>query len=207
VQALTIIDSRDPPRRSWPDQNDRSDPLRLKALFLAVIFVCGARDAVAQTRSPSVGVVPGSRVRVKTPSLVAPLIANFLEQRGDTLVFIEDGRGRGVWSFDIDQIERLEMTAGQAGKNKAPITKGALIGGGIGLAAGILFASVATPSDESREYSPALSGALGAGVGAGIGALVGSRVKSEHWVNVPLPGRQFSLRMNGNFLGIGFQLR
>lgn len=181
--------------------------MRLKALFLSVILLCGARDAIAQTRSPTVGVVPGSRVRVKTPTLVAPLIANFLEQRGDTLVFIEDGRGRGVWSFDIDQIERLEMTAGQAGRNKAPIAKGAAIGAGAGLVAGIVFASVAKPSDDSKEYSPVLSGGLGAVVGGGIGALVGSRVKAEHWINIPLPRRQFSLRMSRNSVGITIPVR
>jgi hypothetical protein len=43
--------------------------------------------------------------------MVVPLIANFLEQRGDTLVFIEDERGRGVWSFGLSQIERLETSA------------------------------------------------------------------------------------------------
>lgn len=179
--------------------------MRLKALFLTIILAGFARDAVAQTRSSSVPVPPGSRVRVKTPNLVAPLVANFLEQRGDTLVFIEDGRGRGVWSFSINQIERLEMTAGEGGRNKAPIAKGAAIGAGAGLVVGILFASVAKPSDESKKYSSVLTGALGAGVGAGIGAYFGSRVKEEHWVEVPL-NRRLSLRTNGRGLAISIPL-
>ena len=158
--------------------------MRLKALLLPIILACGAREALAQTRPSTVPVPPGSRVRVKTPNLVAPLVANFLEQRGDTLVFIEDGRGRGVWSFSLAQIERLEMTAGESGRNKAPIAKGAAIGAGVGLGLGLIFASVAEPSDESRKYSPLLTGALGAVVGAPIGAYFGSRVKSERWVNV-----------------------
>ena len=179
--------------------------MRLKALFLTLILVGLARDAVAQTRSSTVPVPPGSRVRVKTPNLVAPLIANFLEQRGDTLVFIEDGRGRGVWSFSLGQIERLEMTAGEGGRNKEPIAKGALYGAGAGLLLGIVFASVAEPSDETRKYSPALTGALGAGIGAGIGAYFGSRVKTEHWVEVPL-NRRLSLRSNGRGLAISIPL-
>lgn len=179
--------------------------MRLTALFLTMILAGLARDAVAQTRPSTVPVPPGSRVRVKTPNLVAPLVANFLEQRGDTLVFVEDGRGRGLWSFSLGQIERLEMTAGERGQNKEPIAKGALYGAGAGFLLGIVFASVAEPSDETRKYSPVLSGALGAGIGAGIGAYFGSRVKTEHWVEVPL-NRRLSLRSNGRGLAISIPL-
>jgi hypothetical protein len=172
-------------------------PLRLKALVVSIALACIARDVAAQTRtSGSVPVVPGSRVRVKTASLVAPLIANFLEQRGDTLVFIEEGRGRGLWSFDIAQIQKLEMTAGEVGRNTRPIARGAGIGAGVGLALGVLFAAVAEPSDSTREYSKILTGLVGASAGAGVGAWFGSRVKSEGWVNIPLP-RQLSLKVRG----------
>ncbi len=189
-----------------PERPERI-PLRLKALFLTVLIGCIAQDAVAQTRPSTVPVPPGSRVRVKTPNLVAPLVANFLEQRGDTLVFIEDGLGRGLWSFAIGQIEKLEMTAGEASVNKAPIAKSAAIGAGVGLVLGVLFASVADPSDDSKKYSAFLTGALGAGVGAGVGAIVGSRVKSERWVTVPLPlPRQFSVRLSGRGLAVSLPL-
>lgn len=163
----------------------------------------------AQSRqsSTTVPLLAGTRVRVKTPNLVAPLVANFLEQRGDTLVFIEDGRGRGVWSFDIAQIERLEMTAGQAARNRRPIARGATYGAAIGLVAGVLFAAAADPSDSTQEYSKVLTGVLGAGVGAGIGALVGSQVRSERWVTVPLT-RQFSFRSNGRgIFALGLSIR
>jgi len=140
-----------------------------------------------------------------TPTLVTPLIANFLEQRGDSLVFIEEGRGRGLWSFAISQIQRLEMTAGEAGRNKKPIAKGAAIGAGVGLALGVLFAAAAEPSDSTKEYSMLLTGAAGAAAGAGIGAYLGSRVKTERWVNVPL-GRQFSLGMSGHRFRIAIAL-
>jgi hypothetical protein len=180
--------------------------LRLKALFVSFALSCTAQDVVAQTRtSGSVPVVPGSRVRVTTASLVAPLVANFLEQRGDTLVFIDEGRGRGVWSFDIGQIQRLEMTAGEAGRNTRPIAKGAAIGAGVGLALGVLFAAVAEPSDSTKEYSKVLTGLVGAGAGAGVGAYFGSRVKTERWVNIPLP-RQLSLRLSGRGFAIAIGL-
>lgn len=182
--------------------------MRLNFLVLSFCLACMAREAGAQASSrATLPITAGSRVRVKTPTLVAPLIANFLEQRGDTLVFIEDGRGRGVWSFALGQIERLETTAGESGRNKRPIARGAVIGGGIGLIGGLLFAGAAQPSDSSKEYSRPLTAGLGAGIGAGIGALIGSRAKSERWVNVPLP-RQFSLipnRRGGFTISIGLR--
>jgi len=170
--------------------------LRLKYLVLFLGVATLATEAAAQRPSSSVPIAAGSRVRVRTASLVAPLIANFLEQRGDTLVFIEDGRGRGVWSFSLGQILRLETTGGQTALDSRPIGRGAAIGGGIGLAGGLLFAAAATPSDSTKEFNKLLSGALGLGIGAGIGAFIGSRIKSERWVNVPLP-RQLSFRPNG----------
>lgn len=182
--------------------------MRLTALVVSFALACIARDVAAQTRpSGSVPVVPGSRVRVKTTSLVAPLIANFLEQRGDTLVFIDEGQGRGVWSFDIGQIQKLEMTAGDVGRNTRPIAKGAGIGAGVGLVLGVLFAAVAEPSDSTKEYSRILTGLVGASAGAGVGAYFGSRVKTEGWVNIPLP-RQLSLRWSPRGgVGIAIVLR
>ena len=201
-QGATIIDTGDANRTKRLE----FIPLHLKALLVSLSLICLGQNAAAQDRtSNTVPVPPGSRVRVMTPTLVTPLIANFLEQRGDSLVFIEDGRGRGLWSFAISQIQRLEITAGEAGRNKKPIAKGAAIGAGVGLALGVLFAAVAEPSDSTKEYSRILTGAVGAVAGAGVGAYFGSRVKTERWVNVPL-GRQFSVRMSARRLGIAIAL-
>lgn len=202
AEGATIIDAA----KATRTKRLEPAPLHLKALLVSLSLVCLAQNAAAQTRpSGSVPIVPGSRVRVMTPTLVAPLVANFLEQRGDSLVFIEDGRGRGLWSFAISQIQRLEITAGEAGRNKKPIAKGAAIGAGVGLAIGVLFAAVAEPSDSTREYSMILTGAAGAVAGGGIGAYFGSRVKTERWVNVPL-GRQFSFGVTGRRFGISIVL-
>jgi hypothetical protein len=181
--------------------------LHLKVLALVLSVACVAPQLGAQTRtSGTVPVVPGSRVRVKSENLVAPLVANFLEQRADTLVFIEDGLGKGVWSFAISQIERLEITAGESGQNRKPMVVGAAIGAGAGLVGGIVFAKVLQPSDSTREYNAVLTGLVGAGLGAGIGGYMGSRVKVERWVNIPLPS-QFSLRTNGRGVALIFPFR
>ena len=204
LRGTTIIDGVDEHRTKRLEPI----PLHLKALLVSLSLVCVGQNVSAQNRTAStVSVAPGSRVRVKTLTLVAPLVANFLEQRGDTLVFIEDGRGRGLWTFALSQIQTLETTAGEAGRNKRPIAQGAAIGAGVGLALGVLFAAVAQPSDSTKEYSAILTGAAGAAAGAGIGAYFGSRVKAERWVNVPLPGR-LSLRLSPRgALGLGFSLR
>ena len=105
--------------------------MRLKALVISIGLAFVARDVAAQTSGATVGVQPGTRVRVTSPTLVAPLVANFLEQRGDTLVFIENERGRGVWSLGLGQIDRLETTAGETGRSRSAMKKGALIGGAL----------------------------------------------------------------------------
>jgi uncharacterized membrane protein YfcA len=97
------------------------------------------------------------------------------------------------------------MTAGESGRNKQPIAKGAAIGAGVGFLAGVLFASVADPSDESKKYSPGLTGVVGALVGAPIGAYFGSRVKSERWVEVPI-NRGLSFRTTGRSIEFSIPL-
>ena len=170
--------------------------MRLKALVVSIGLLGLAQSGAAQTSSSAkVAISPGTRVRVSTPSLVSPLVANFLEQRGDTLVVIEDGRGRGVWSFDLAQVNRLETTAGQVGRSSSAIKKGALWGGGIGLAAGLIFASTFDPSNGNRQYSRMQTGIVAGLAGAGFGAFIGMRVTTEKWVSVPLP-KQLSLYPN-----------
>lgn len=166
---------------------------RLRRLFVGLLLgVAASVPAAAQQAQPSaqaLPLVPGSRVRVTATGLVAPLVANYLELRGDTLVLFEDGTGRGIWSFALDQVERLETTAGERAVNRPYIMRGALIGGAIGALSGVIFAASANPSDPSEEYSMPLTGVLGAAVGAGIGGLIGSRFTTEGWVPVPLPRR------------------
>jgi hypothetical protein len=154
-----------------------------------------------------VSLAPGSRVRVQATTMVAPLVANFLEQRADTLVFIEDGTGRGVWSFAIDQIQRLERTAGEGTRNRAPTARGAMIGAGAGLVVGLVFASAFEPSNEERQYNRPLTGLIGAGIGGAVGAWIGSRMRAEQWVNVSLPGRLSLIPDFRGGLHVGFSFR
>ena len=175
----------------------------LKALVLSLGLFCVVQSAAAQSAcSAAIPIQPGSRVRVTTPTMVSPLIANFLEQRCDTLVFIENERGRGVWSFGLAQIDRIETTAGETGRSKSAMRKGALYGGIAGLATGIIFAATFDPSGEDRKYSRMQTGIVAGIAGAGFGFFIGSLVSTERWENVPL-SRKFT---NLPTTGVGFRI-
>lgn len=147
------------------------------------LLLSGVRPLTAQqTASPSdFPVLPGMRVRVVATGLSAPLIGSFLQQKGDTAIFIEDGVGRGVWSFVISDIVRIEQSIGQRRLNRSPMMRGALYGSGGGGVLAYAFSAFASPSDSGRKYSRAPTAFLGMTVGAVIGAAVGSRFTQEHW--------------------------
>lgn len=190
--------------------------MRLNALLLvalgAIVAVSGPAVAQQSPRPTGAGaqglpLVPGARVRIKATNLVAPLVANYLEMRGDTLVLFEESAGRGVWSFALGQVERLETTTGDKRGHRPYILRGAAYGFAGGAVAGLLFAASSSPSDPDREYSRPLTAFVGGALGAGIGALVGSRVVAEGWAPVPLP-RRVSLAPDGRGgvrVGFGFQ--
>ena len=146
-----------------------------------------AQEQPARSGQNGLPIAPGTRVRVTAANLVAPVVANFLELRGDTLLLFEEGAGRGLWSVTLDQVRRLEATVGDRNLHRPYVVRGALIGAGVGAVAGLAFAATFEPSDPDRKYSRPLSGLLGAALGTGLGALIGSRFTAEGWVPVPLP--------------------
>ena len=131
---------------------------------------------------------PGTRVRVKSSQVVAPVIGSYQGMRRDTVVVIEDGAGAQVWTFTRSAVDRIEVSAGMQGGNRAPTTRWALIGAGAGAAAGVLAAIILESSSNSK-YNDFLSGAVGAGIGGAIGAAYGYRQVEEHWKSVPIPTR------------------
>lgn len=166
--------------------------------FLSVAALAPVSGAEAQQ---AISIAPGTRVRVRAANLVAPLVANFLQMRGDTAVFIEDAAGRGVWSLHVSDITRLERSDGEQKSNTPYIIRGAAIGAGVGAVGGLLIASSLKPSDSGKKYSRGLSGGAGAVVGGIIGAVIGSRFGSERWTNVSLP-RRLSVLPDSRGLGL-----
>lgn len=166
--------------------------------LFGVAAVAPLSDAAAQQAIP---IAPGTRVRVRAANLVAPLVANFLQMRGDTAVFIEDAAGRGVWSLHVSDISKLERSDGEQKSNRPYIARGAIIGAGAGVAGGLLIASSLKPSDSGKKYSRVASGGAGAVLGAVIGGVVGSRFGAERWTNVSLP-RRVSVLPDSRGLGL-----
>ena len=179
--------------------------LRLKVLLAAAGLLAPAlvtAQQPARTAQPGIPVAPGTRVRVTATTLVAPLIANFLEMRADTAVFFEDGAAHGIWSVPYDKLQIVETSVGHRNFNQQYIRKGAIIGGGVGLLSGLLFAGIFSPSDPSRQYSYPLTGLVTTVMGASIGALIGSRRTAEQWAPIQLS--RMSLRTGPSGVGLAF---
>ena len=137
--------------------------------------------------------------------MVAPLVANFLQMRGDSAVFIEDGSGRGIWSIHINDISKLESSSGEKRSNKSYIVRYATYGGSGGLVLGVLFASVAKPSDKSRSYDRVATALIGGVVGGAIGAGIGTRVAKERWAPVVITKRLTVVPLEGGArVGLSF---
>lgn len=152
--------------------------LRLVVFVLASVSSAFALGAQSPTVLP---VPPGARVRVTAPQLVTPLIANYLEMRGDTVVLVEDRAGQGLWSIPYDDIRKLELSIGQK-KNHGPyIVRGAVLGGAAGFLIGIATAATVNPSDTTRKFKRLTTGALFAAGGGVVGGFVGSRFSTENW--------------------------
>jgi hypothetical protein len=152
--------------------------LMLAALF---VFAPGA-NAGAQA------LTPGTRVRVKSSEVVAPVIGSYQGMRRDTVIVIEDGAGAKVWTFAAPAVDRLEVSAGVKGGNRGPTLHWALLGAAVGAGAGILTAAILERNSASN-YNEVLSGAVGAAIGGGLGAVYGYRQLEERWSAVSIPRR------------------
>lgn len=174
------------------------------AAILLALGAAASTEAQGQQANTSLPLVPGARVRVTASTLVAPLVANYMQTRGDTAVFIEDAAGRGIWSIAIADIRKLERAEGDRLTNRPYMIRGAMIGGVALGAAMYSYAAFASPSDSSRKYSRRNNALAGIAVGGLIGAFLGSRVATERWTSVPL--RQVSIvpSRRGVGIAIGF---
>ena len=153
-----------------------------RAVISALLMFVPCTVAAAQA------LTPGTRVRVKSSQVVAPIVGSYQGMRRDTVVVIEDGAGAQVWTFTTSAVDRIEISAGMKGGNRQPTTRWALIGAGLGAAAGVLTAVILESSSDSK-YNDFLSGAVGAALGGGIGAAYGYRKLEEHWTAVAVPRR------------------
>jgi len=151
--------------------------------------LAGAQQAAPTSGASQLPLVPGARVRISSPTLVTPLMANFLETRGDTAVFIEAGAGRGIWTFTPDQITKLEQSIGYKGFSRREMLKYAAWGAPAGALVFWGLTGIIDPSDSTRKYDRTVTAVAGLAVGGVVGALVGSRRQTERWMTLPMPRR------------------
>lgn len=154
----------------------------LRAVIVTLTFASASSGLAAQQ------LAPGTRVRVKSSDLVAPVIGNYQGMQRDTLLVFEEGEAGQRWAFSSATVNRLEVSDGMKSGNRGPMTRWALIGAGLGAATGLVAAAILEGSSDS-EYSEALSAVVGAAIGAGAGAAYGYRVREERWTSVPIPRR------------------
>lgn len=165
----------------------------VRTLWLAAFFLgstaCGSMVAAQSSSTLVLPVPPGARIRVTAPSLVGPLIANYLEMRADTVVLVEDRAGQGLWSIPYSELRTLHLSVGQKRYHGPYMLTGAAVGGGAGFLVGTLLASTIQPSDTSKKFKRVTTGLVGAGISAALGAFVGSRFSVENWSPITLPKR------------------
>ena len=152
----------------------------LSAAVATLVCFMPRSNAVAQTVSV------GSRVRVKSTELVAPIIGNFQGMRRDTVVVIEEGGGAHIWTFPGSSVDRLEVSVGMKPGNRGPTAKwagiGALVGGSLGL-----ITAYTLEASSNQNYNQFLSAIVGAAAGGVIGGIYGYGKLEEHWANAPIP--------------------
>lgn len=127
--------------------------------------------------------------RVRAYSSRGTFDGRFLSLDTDTLRLAPAGRAEPL-AIALGTLARLEVQRGR----QSAAGKGALIGFGIGAAAGVTLAVATSQTcEEGRDpgcLGPGIEAIAGAVVvgfaGAGVGALVGSVTRQDRWVTVPV---------------------
>ena len=131
---------------------------------------------------------PGARVRIVAPGVVAGRVEGvILGVQNDTMTFAPL-QGAPL-PIAVAMVTEAQVYRGKS--SRAGLKSGAMLGGGIGLALGVLSASFSdSPSGESGSSSAGtrVGGAIAITVfGAGLGALIGNGRGGDNWVRLTLP--------------------
>ncbi len=171
---------------------------------LTLLLVLPGPRGHAQGTSSRPDLLPGARIRVTTSAPARRVTGTLIDVGGDSLR-LAVGK-RDTVGVPLSAVTRLEESRGR----RANYTKGALIGGGVGLALGLGLGALVDAARNLGCESPscdqpgnlggslAIGGLAGAGVGAGVGALMAGAFRKERWQPVARPGRS---------VGLGLRLR
>jgi hypothetical protein len=153
------------------------------ALALGLTACAGSRVVTTPTPVPPAG----SDIRYALRSAPYQFArGRLISLDADTLTFQRRARGEpAAWARDeipTDSIAQLQARVGR----QSNAGRGALIGGGIGLAVGALCA---IGSNEDEMYAPSPGQCVASGIvsGALTGLLIGALGRTDVWAPVPLP--------------------
>ena len=118
----------------------------LGAAMAALFVLAPSTTAHAQTLSP------GTRVRVHSSQVVAPITGSYQGMRRDTVIVIEDGLGARVWTFTSPAVDRLEISAGMKPGNRGPTVRA---GGAAGWPRLSIRGYAIRRADDSGRRTPA----------------------------------------------------
>ena len=129
---------------------------------------------------------PGATVRLKTTERGARWLRGELVSLDAESLRVAP-RGRADTVVAVTQVRRLDVSRGRRGQ----VGRGALLGTGIGAAAGLIVALTAISPSGDHFIDPAAVRAivtvLGAVGGAAAGAVVGASLRDERWAEVRRP--------------------
>ncbi len=171
------------------------------AKMATVLLLAPLPRGHAQAAATRADLLPGSRIRVTTGAPARRVTGTLVGLDSDSL-WVAVGK-RDTVALPLSGVTRLEESRGRRANRR----KGALIGGGVGLALGLGVGllvdygrSLGCESASCGNLGEALAigGGAGAAVGAGVGALVAGAAAKERWQPVLPPGRA---------LGFGLRLR
>lgn len=180
------------------------------ALVVAPVIVAVAQEPVT--------VQPGSRIRLTVAGSSEPVVGTFLRREGDSLEVRPEKAG--TRTIALEQLQRLEVSAGK----RHPIGTSLLIGTGIGAGVGAVTGFAIGPCDKSTEdvigtaiecgmllqgdtrgETAAVWAVLGAMSGAVTGLVVGA-AGHEKWVSGSLPGWRPIVAASARGMRLGFSI-
>jgi hypothetical protein len=151
---------------------------------------------------------PGTRVRVKAPTLFSRPFVGTLESVRDSIVLVRGNEAMPATQIRLSQIERVEVSQGK----KSNAGRGAIAGFLVGAAAGAGFGISACSggggcADVGTGTVALFTGAIGAGGGTLLGALIGLGSKSERWEEVSRERFRVGMTFNeGRGVGLRFSV-
>jgi hypothetical protein len=171
-----------------------------KGLGVASILLCAASAFASEAPA----LAPGTRVRLTSPSSGAEPVAGTLIRQETDALWVTRGRSDSPTRIPLDPATRIEVSTGR----RTQATRGALIGGAVGAAPGLLLTFGDYSSDVHGDGpSPGAVAAVGAAAGAAVGAAIGWVLKTEEWLPAELPAVAASVTpLRGGGLGVSVRV-